>query len=101
MPWLYYVCKEAKMTSPKDCLLHYPIPGEPIEGFPEIVRLSSPLHSFALELTTHLRPPSHQMITLSNYTGDAREYIKKLIDAMGGLSTPDMSRKNTHVVAAS
>lgn len=41
-----------------------------------------------------------QEITVTNYTGDAREYLKKLIEAMGGTFTPSMSPKNTVVIAA-
>jgi hypothetical protein len=37
---------------------------------------------------------------VTNYTGDAREYLKKLIHTMGGTFTASMSQKNTAVVAA-
>ena len=42
------------------------------------------------------------MITVTNYTGKDREYLKKLIILMGGEFTPSMAaEKNTVVVAAS
>lgn len=40
------------------------------------------------------------MITVTNYTGKDREYIKKLITSMGAEFTASMSGKNTVVVAA-
>lgn len=39
-------------------------------------------------------------MTVTNYTGDTREYIKRLIDLMGGQFTADMGKANTHVIAA-
>lgn len=41
-----------------------------------------------------------QEITVTNYTGEAREYLKKLIMAMGATFTPSMSGKNTVLIAA-
>ena len=41
-----------------------------------------------------------QEITVTNYTGDARDYIKKLITLMDAKFTPSMSVKNTVLVAA-
>jgi twin BRCT domain len=37
---------------------------------------------------------------VTNYTGEAREYLKKLITAMGAQFTPSMSGRNTVLVAA-
>jgi len=39
-------------------------------------------------------------ITVTNYTGDARDYLKKLIGLMGATFTPSMSGKNTVLIAA-
>jgi hypothetical protein len=39
-------------------------------------------------------------ITVTNYTGESREYLKKLIMAMGAQFTPSMSGRNTVQVAA-
>ena len=41
-----------------------------------------------------------QEITVTNYTGEAREYLKKLITAMGATFTPSMTGKNTVLIAA-
>ena len=41
-----------------------------------------------------------QEITVTNYTGDARDYLKKLIVLMGATFTPSMSGKNTVLIAA-
>ena len=44
---------------------------------------------------------SLQVVTVTNYTGKDREYLKKLITLMGGEFTASMSAdKNTTVVAA-
>lgn len=41
-----------------------------------------------------------QEVTVTNYTGQSRDYLKKLIDLMGGKFTASMSGKNTALVAA-
>ncbi|RXW21707.1 hypothetical protein EST38_g4150 [Candolleomyces aberdarensis] len=76
LAWLYHVQSTGTVTSPLDQLLHYPIPNKKIEGFTQ-----------------------HE-ITVTNYTGEAREYLKKLITTMGAQFTPSMSGKNTALVAA-
>lgn len=40
-----------------------------------------------------------QEITVTNYTGAARDYLKKLIQVMGGKFTPSMSQSNKVLVA--
>lgn len=40
------------------------------------------------------------MITVTNYTGEAREYLKKLINVMGATFTASMSNQNTVLIAA-
>lgn len=37
---------------------------------------------------------------MTNYTGETRDYLKKLITLMGGEFTPSLSTKNTILVAA-
>ncbi|KAG7098722.1 hypothetical protein E1B28_000635 [Marasmius oreades] len=76
LQWLFHVQSTGVLTRPLDQLLHYPYPSKPIENF-----------------------TSHQ-ITISNYTGEAREYLKRLIAAMGAQFTPTMSNRNTVLVAA-
>lgn len=40
------------------------------------------------------------MITVTNYTGAAREYLKRIIEAMGAEFSPTLSARNTVVIAA-
>lgn len=76
-------------------LLHYPVPKKPIEGFSDHV--STPY----LERDPHCSIRFFiQEITITNYTGEAREYLKKLIQAMGAKFTPSMSGRNTVLIAA-
>ncbi|KAG6888376.1 hypothetical protein C0995_008814 [Termitomyces sp. Mi166 len=76
LPWVFHVHSTGTLSPPMDQLLWYPIPKRPIEGF------------------------SGHEITVTNYTGESREYIKKLILAMGAVFTPSMSGKNTVLIAA-
>ncbi|KAJ7594325.1 hypothetical protein C8J56DRAFT_854426 [Mycena floridula] len=76
LAWLFHVHNTGVISRPVDQLLHYPIPKKPITGF------------------------SGQVITITNYTGEAREYLKKLINTMGGEFTPSMSSNNTVLIAA-
>ncbi|TFK70491.1 hypothetical protein BDN72DRAFT_958770 [Pluteus cervinus] len=76
LAWLFHVQSTGVMTRPMDQLLHYPIPKKPIPGF-----------------------MGHE-ITVTNYTGEAREYLKKLITTMGATFTPSMSGRNTALIAA-
>ncbi|GBE78793.1 hypothetical protein SCP_0116860 [Sparassis crispa] len=76
MTWLWHVRSTGALSRPTDKLLHYPIPKGAPEGFAE--------HS----------------ITITNYTGKDREYLKKLVSTMGGKFTASMSNTNTIVIAA-
>ncbi|KAI0665873.1 hypothetical protein C8Q78DRAFT_480053 [Trametes maxima] len=77
LAWLWLVRASGTLTRPADQLLHYPIPDTPADGF------------------------TKQVITVTNYTGKDREYLKKLITLMGGEFTASMSaERNTVVVAA-
>ncbi|KAH6890227.1 hypothetical protein BKA70DRAFT_1442221 [Coprinopsis sp. MPI-PUGE-AT-0042] len=76
LAWVYHVQSTGVFTRPMDQLLHYPIPRGKIGGF------------------------EHHEITVTNYTGEAREYLKKLIITMGARFTPSMSARNTVLVAA-
>ncbi|KIK67247.1 hypothetical protein GYMLUDRAFT_37329 [Collybiopsis luxurians FD-317 M1] len=76
LAWVFHVLCNGTLTPPLDQLLHYPIPKKPIEGFEK------------------------QRITITNFTGDAREYLKQLIILMGAEFTPSMSSKNTVLIAA-
>ncbi|KAG9090769.1 hypothetical protein FRC06_000887 [Ceratobasidium sp. 370] len=74
--WILYVTSTGLWSEPKEHLLHYPHHERPVRGFED------------------------QLITITNYTGDSREYLKKLIAAMGGKFTPSMTSKNTCVIAS-
>ncbi|KAI0246563.1 hypothetical protein BJV78DRAFT_1253485 [Lactifluus subvellereus] len=76
LTWLFHVESTGIIGTPTAQLLHYPIPKKAIEGF------------------------SAHEITVTNYTGDARDYLKKLIGLMGATFTPSMSGKNTVLIAA-
>ncbi|KAI1782100.1 hypothetical protein LXA43DRAFT_933000, partial [Ganoderma leucocontextum] len=77
LAWLWYVRATGILTRPADQLLHYPIPDKPADGFDQ------------------------EVVTVTNYTGKDREYLKKLITLMGGEFTASMSAEtNTIVVAA-
>ncbi|KAI0646001.1 hypothetical protein C8Q79DRAFT_967346 [Trametes meyenii] len=77
LAWLWFVRVSGTLTRPADQLLHYPIPDKPADGF------------------------TKQVVTVTNYTGKDREYLKKLITLMGGEFTASMSaERNTVVVAA-
>ncbi|KAL4402454.1 double-strand break repair protein [Malassezia pachydermatis] len=73
--WLVKALSSGHMTSPRDRLLHFPYPHTPIPGF------------------------SSMTITLTNYTGQARTYLKELIMKMGATFTPEM-RPTTNVCVA-
>ena len=76
LAWLFNVQKSGVVTRPEDQLIHFPTYDYPIKGFDQ------------------------QKITATNYEGDARKYLKKLIELMGGEFTPQMTISNTVVVAA-
>ncbi|CDZ98130.1 Signaling protein SWIFT and related BRCT domain proteins [Phaffia rhodozyma] len=77
LAWFHYLCADNAFVSPKQSLLHYPVPSQHIPAFEKF------------------------SITLTNYSGDSREYLKRLVELMGGRFTPEFSKKDTHVVAAS
>ncbi|PWN49274.1 hypothetical protein IE53DRAFT_346139 [Violaceomyces palustris] len=74
--WLFNVFASGQVTDPRAELLHYPLPYHPIPNFDK------------------------QRITITNYTGTARIYLRELIQRMGGTFTPEMTRENTMCVAA-
>ncbi|THH09395.1 hypothetical protein EW145_g2052 [Phellinidium pouzarii] len=76
LSWLFSVHKTCVVSRPQDQLLHFPTRREPVKGF------------------------SEHKITATNYEGDARRYLKKLIELMGAEFTPQMTSSNTVVVAA-
>ncbi|KAJ7072254.1 hypothetical protein C8F01DRAFT_1103141 [Mycena amicta] len=75
--WLFFVHATQTVSSPMDQLLHYP------------VRRILVAEDFA-----------KQQITVTNYTGEIREYLKSLIRTMGANFTPNMTGTNTILIAA-
>ncbi|KAJ7072842.1 hypothetical protein C8F01DRAFT_1105429 [Mycena amicta] len=77
LSWLLHVHIMKNFTSPMDQLLHFPYPDHPVKDF-EVHKIS-----------------------VTNYAGDMRDYLKKLITLMGGEFTPSFNGKsNTALVAA-
>ncbi|KAF9178690.1 hypothetical protein BGZ51_007583 [Haplosporangium sp. Z 767] len=77
--WLLHVLQTGELSSPKAFLLHYPIPRQTIQG----------MASFN--------------ITVTNYTGAIREYLKRMIVATGAtykttLSKHDAHHTTTHII---
>ncbi|KAJ7032738.1 hypothetical protein C8F04DRAFT_645408 [Mycena alexandri] len=77
LSWLLNAQVTGVYSSPLDQLLHFPIPPGAVAGFEE------------------------QIISVTNYAGEMRDYLKKLITLMGGNFTPNLSTKNTALIAAS
>ncbi|KAJ2782336.1 regulator of Ty1 Transposition [Coemansia interrupta] len=75
--WLYQVFISGTLTPPTRRLLHYPVPVVAVEGMDRAV------------------------ISVSGYTGVARQFLRTLILAMGARYTPHLSRENTHLITAS
>lgn len=75
LAWLIHVLSTGHLSAPRDRLLHFPYPQTAVEGF-----------------------PAHT-ITITNYTGQARAYLKELIARMGGTFTPELTPANTVCVA--
>ncbi|KAG0053450.1 hypothetical protein BGZ83_001055 [Gryganskiella cystojenkinii] len=77
--WLLHILQSGSLSSPKASLLHYPIPNGYIKGMTNLV------------------------ITISNYTGPIREYIKRMILAVGAtykstLSSQAAPDPTTHII---
>ncbi|GAA5936722.1 uncharacterized protein JCM15063_001967 [Sporobolomyces koalae] len=77
-PWLFYVFASKALTSPLSRLVHYPPPSR--FGVPEF---------------------KGKIITVSNYTGLAREYVRSLIELLGATYQGTMARTTNFVVTAS
>lgn len=75
--WFYWMCIQQQWESPTKYLFHYPgVPG----GLPDFKGM---------------------VICITNYMGDARQYLKTLIQSLGATYTGTLTNnENTHVVAA-
>ncbi|KAF9149761.1 hypothetical protein BG015_008421 [Linnemannia schmuckeri] len=79
LDWMYHVLRTGTMPSPTASLLHYPIPNGYIPGMSSLV------------------------MTVSNYNGPIREYIKRMIIATGATYKPELASKThaqptTHII---
>jgi hypothetical protein len=91
LEWLKHVERTGIFHSPTDQLLHYPIPSTPVPGFSKHVRATLSEYGLLIEA---------QELTITNYTGVARDYLKRLINLMGARYTATLSAENTAIVAA-
>ncbi|KAJ7772002.1 hypothetical protein DFH07DRAFT_768115 [Mycena maculata] len=76
LSWLLYVNVTGVFSSPSDQILHFPILPGVVKGFKK------------------------HKISITNYTGEGREYLKKLISLMGGTFTLFLSPQHTILIAA-
>lgn len=77
LQWLYSVVLTGQWTLPLQLnLLHYPVPRGPLPGFEGL------------------------KICITNYTGEARLYLARLIAIMGGIFTKTLTKENDYLVAA-
>jgi hypothetical protein len=76
LAWLYFLIQTDEWTSPLRRMLHYPVARDGLPGF------------------------SDMLISLSNYSGDARSYLENLIVATGARCTKTLKQDNTHLITA-
>lgn len=76
LSWMYHVLAVSKLDSPLDHLLHYPLPDGAVPGFEDLT------------------------ITISNYSGPARDYVRTMIESLGATFEGAMSKKTSFVVTA-
>ncbi|KAL1746218.1 BRCT domain-containing protein [Schizophyllum fasciatum] len=76
LDWVFFVLGTGQLTSPGDRLIHYPVPRRPIEGMPG------------------------KVFSITNYTGEARDYLKKLIQGMGAEFNPTMRQGDNPILVA-
>lgn len=74
--WVFWCVSHRRYSSPRDRLLHYPMPRAGLPEFDSVV------------------------ITISGYTGHARQYLQRLASALGAKYTGNMTNANTHLVTA-
>ncbi|OAP60883.1 hypothetical protein AYL99_05885 [Fonsecaea erecta] len=76
LSWLYFLIQTDEWTSPTRRMLHYPVAKDGLPGFPGLI------------------------ISLSNYSGEARNYLENLIIATGARCTKTLKQDNTHLITA-
>ncbi|GAA5866988.1 hypothetical protein JCM1840_005932 [Sporobolomyces johnsonii] len=78
LPWLYHCFLSSEPSSPLSRLLHYPLPSRHgVDDFRD------------------------KVITVSNYAGPARDYVRALIETLGAKFEGTMGRATSFVVSAS
>jgi hypothetical protein len=92
---MFHVDAYGTLNDLHDSLLWYPVPRGGIPGINECV---SRIHYVSCGSFSYL-PLRKSKITVINYTGAARDYLKKLIQVMGAKFTPSMSRSNKVFIA--
>lgn len=75
--WLYHVLANGKLDSPLDRMLHYPLPST--DGVPDFVG---------------------KTITITNYVGAARDYVRTMVESLGATFEGSMSKATHYVVTA-
>ncbi|KAM3588887.1 regulator of Ty1 Transposition [Umbelopsis sp. WA50703] len=75
--WLSNTLARNRIESPTRTLLDYPLPKSGITEMQNMV------------------------ITITNYSGVPRDYVRRLIHALGATYTPNLTEDNTHVVTSS
>ncbi|KAK4057178.1 regulator of Ty1 Transposition [Microbotryomycetes sp. JL221] len=78
LSWLYHVLATNKLDSPTDRLLHFPLPS-----------------------TKGIQQFKGKLFTVSNYAASARDYVRTLIELLGGKFDGTLSRTTDYVVTAS
>ncbi|WFC99758.1 regulator of Ty1 Transposition [Malassezia yamatoensis] len=73
--WLVQILSKNRIIASRDRLLHFPYPREPVRGFSQLA------------------------VTITNYSGAARSYLKELIAKMGGNFTPHMTPSHDVCIA--
>ena len=92
LAWLFHVEYSGSFVSPTKHLLHFPVRSHKI---PELVGKVRFLLGNTMRDLFFV-----QKITVSNYTGETREYLKVLITHMGAEFSKEMKRNDTFVVVA-
>ncbi|KAF3939451.1 hypothetical protein ABW19_dt0203440 [Dactylella cylindrospora] len=76
LTWLFWMISREEWVLPTKFLLHYPKAKIPVPGM------------------------ENCLISVSNYSGDARMYLENLIEAAGATFTRAMKPDNTHLITA-
>ncbi|KAK4051346.1 regulator of Ty1 Transposition [Microbotryomycetes sp. JL201] len=77
LAWLYHVLATKKLDAPTDRLMHYPLP-----------------------TTAGLPAFTDKIITVSNYAGSARDYVRTMIESLGAKFDGTLTRTTSYVVTA-